>query len=71
MCIATDIKVQTSKNYKKRTSPGTNYAILTKRVKVLDKKKPISNLKSMQSVGLEQPFTKFIGMCFSKRIISL
>ena len=36
-----------------------NYAILTKRVKVQHKKKPVSNLKSKQSVGFEQASTKF------------
>ena len=38
----------------------TNYAILTKLVKVLHKKKPVSNLKSMQIVGFEQTSRKFI-----------
>ena len=34
----------------KHASKGTNYAILTKQVKVQHKKKPVSNLKSMQMV---------------------
>ena len=42
----------------KHTSTGTNYEILTKRVKVKHKKKFVSNLKSMQIVDFEQ--TKFI-----------
>ena len=37
-----------------------NYAILTKQVKLQHEKKPVSNLKSMQSVGFGQTFTKFI-----------
>ena len=41
----------------KYASPGTNYAILTK---VKHEKKPVSNLKSMQNVGFEQTYTKFI-----------
>ena len=39
---------------------GTNYAILTKPVKLQDEKKLVSNLLSMQSVGFEQTFMKFI-----------
>ena len=37
-----------------------NYAILTKGVKLQHEKKPVSNLLSMQSVGFEQTFMKFI-----------
>ena len=37
-----------------------NYAILTKWVKLQQEKKPESNLFSMQSVGFEQTFMKFI-----------
>ena len=37
-----------------------NYAILTKCVKLQHKKKPIFNLLSMESVGVEQTFMKFI-----------
>ena len=44
----------------KHWSAGTNYAILTKKVKVQHKKKPVSNLKSMQIVGFEQTSVKFI-----------
>ena len=36
------------------------YAILTKWVKLQHEKKPLSNLLSMQSVGIEQTFLKFI-----------
>ena len=34
--------------------------ILTKQVKLQHEKKPVSNLLSMQSVGFEQAFMKFI-----------
>ena len=37
-----------------------NYAILTKRVNLQHEKKPVSNLLSIQSVGFEQTFMKFI-----------
>ena len=37
-----------------------NYAILTKRIKQQHEKKPVSNLLSMQSVGFEETFIKFI-----------
>ena len=37
-----------------------NYAILTKLVQLQDEKKPVSNLLSMQIVGFEQTFMKFI-----------
>ena len=36
-----------------------NYAILTKQVKLQHKKKPVSNLVSIQKVGFEQTFVKF------------
>ena len=36
-----------------------NYPILTKRVKLQHKKKPVLNLKSIVSVGFEQTFMKF------------
>ena len=39
----------------KHARADVNYAILTKHVK-----KPVPNLLSMQSVGLEQTFMKFI-----------
>ena len=44
----------------KHASTGTNYAILTKRVKVQHEQKPLSNLKSMQMIGFEQTSTKYI-----------
>ena len=37
-----------------------NYDILTKQVKQQYEKKPVSNLLSIQSVGFEQTFVKFI-----------
>ena len=37
----------------KHASKGTNYVILTKRVKEQHEKKPVSNLKSMQIIGFE------------------
>ena len=37
-----------------------NYTILTKWVKLQHEKKPLSNLLSIQSVGFEQTFMKFI-----------
>ena len=37
-----------------------NYETLTKRVKLPHKKKPVSNLKSMQSEGFEQISMKCI-----------
>ena len=37
-----------------------NYALLTKRVTLQHEKKPVSNLLSMQSVGFEKTFMKFI-----------
>ena len=50
----------------KHASTGTNYAILTKHVKVQYEKKPVSNLKSMQIVSFEQTSTKFIEILFCK-----
>ena len=44
----------------KLASTGTNYAILTKQVKLQHEKKPASNLKSMQIVGFEQASLKYI-----------
>ena len=44
----------------KRLSTGTNYAILTKWVKVNHEKKLVSNFRSMQSVGFEHTPTKLI-----------
>ena len=43
----------------KHARTDANYAILTKRVK-LQQNKPGSNLLSIQSVGLEQTFMKFV-----------
>ena len=44
----------------KHATTGTNYAILTMRVKVQYEKKPVSNLRSIQSVVFEQTCTNFI-----------
>ena len=44
----------------KHARTDANYAILTKLVKLQHEKKPVSNYKSMQSVGFEQTFAKFI-----------
>ena len=44
----------------KHAGINENYVTLTKRVKLQHKKKPVSNLKSVQSLGSEQTFTKFI-----------
>ena len=44
----------------KHATTDANYAILTKQVKQQHEKKPVSNLLSMQSVGFEQTFMKFI-----------
>ena len=52
----------------KHTRTDTNYAILTKRIKLQHEKKPISNLKSMQSVGFQQTSTKFRRFSFCKNI---
>ena len=46
----------------KHARTDANYAILTKWVKLQHEKKPVSNLLSMQSVGLEQTFTKFLAI---------
>ena len=43
-----------------------SYAILTKWVKLLHEKKPVLNLLSMQSVGFEQTFMKFIEIFVSQ-----
>ena len=52
----------------KHTRTDTNYAILTKRIKLQHEKKPKSNLKSMQSVGFQQTSTKFRRFSFCKNI---
>ena len=57
--LPAEVKVQTSKSYATCKGDG-NYAILTKLFKLQDKKKPISNLLNIQSVGFEQRFMKFI-----------
>ena len=44
----------------KHARTDANYPILTKRAKLKHEKKPISNLKSIESVSLEQTYTKFI-----------
>ena len=44
----------------KHVRTDANYAILTKRVKLQHEKKPVSNLLSMQSVGFQQTFMKFL-----------
>ena len=44
----------------KHETTDANYAILTKRVKLQHEKKPLLNISSMQSVGFEQTFIKFI-----------
>ena len=44
----------------KQTRADTDFPILTKRVKLQHEKKPVLNLKSIESVGFEQTFTKFI-----------
>ena len=43
-----------------------NYTILTKWFKQQHEKKPVSNLLSMQSVGFEQTFMKFIEVFISQ-----
>ena len=49
--LPAEIKVKTSKNWSN---------VLTKRIKIQHEKKPLSNLKRMQSVGFEQTSTEFI-----------
>ena len=44
----------------KHARTDVNYPILTKQTKLYHEKKPVSNLKSIASVGFEQTFTKFI-----------
>ena len=44
----------------KHARTDANYPILTKRVKLQHEKKLVSNLLSMQSVGFEQTFIKFV-----------
>ena len=54
--LPTDIEVKITKHAR----TGVNHIILTKRIKLQLEKKLVSNLKSMQNVGSEQTFTKFI-----------
>ena len=42
------------------------YPILTKQIKLQHEEKPILNLKSIESVGFQQTFTKFIDIFFSQ-----
>ena len=44
----------------KHARTDANDAMLTKRVKLQHEKKPVSNLLSMQNVGFEQRFMKFM-----------
>ena len=44
----------------KHARTDTNYPILIKLVKRQQQKTPVLNLKSIESVGFEQTFTKFI-----------
>ena len=55
----------------KHARTDANYPILTKRPKLQYEKKPVPNLKSIESGGFEQKFTKFIEIFCSARIISL
>ena len=48
-----------------------NQATLIKRVKIQNEKKPELNLLSMQSVGFQKTFIKFIENFVPARIISL
>ena len=54
----------------KHARTDSNYAILTKRVKLQHEKKTVSNVLSMQSIRFEQKFMKLI-FIRSTRIISL
>ena len=44
----------------KHARTDANYPILIKRVKLRHEKKPVSNFKSMKSVGFDQTFMEFI-----------
>ena len=44
----------------KHARADANYPVLAKHVKLWHEKKPVSNLKSIESVGFEQTFTEFI-----------
>ena len=51
----------------KQAKEDANYPILTKRVKLQHEKKPALNLKSIDSVGFEQIFMKFIEIFFPQK----
>ena len=44
----------------KTARADANYPILTNRVTLQHENKPVLNLKSIESVGFEQTFTRFI-----------
>ena len=52
----------------KHARADANYLILTKRVKLQHEKKPVSNLKSIVSLGFEQTFAKFIEIFAPRKI---
>ena len=52
----------------KHARADANYLILTKQVKLKHEKKPLSNLKSIVSVGFEQTFTKLIEIFAPQKI---
>ena len=54
-----EIKVQTNK-ITKHARTSANHIILTKQVKLQLEKILVSNLKSIQNLGFEQTFAKFI-----------
>ena len=43
----------------KHVRSDTNYPKLTKRIRLQHEKKPVLNLKSVESVGFEQTFPNF------------
>ena len=51
----------------KQTRADADFPILTKQVKLQHEKKPVLNLKSIESVGFEQTFTKFIEIFVSQK----
>ena len=50
----------------KHAKTDANYTTLTKRVKLQHEKKPVLNLISMQNVGFEHTFMKFIEIFISQ-----
>ena len=44
----------------KHARTDANYPILTKRIELQHDKKPVLNLKSIESIGFDQIFKKFI-----------